>query len=749
MAIQTKYEIQEIAELLSHTHLFEQWARLLTWSGRYVYSSIKKTIAKEADIFRRAVDVQRIVRNPGYRLERPILQQPDSVFERLKPALRICLHIDIDSTHPLDAVSGTVHKTSYWMFNLPRHFVGQVTSNTATAGGRSLVVENFELTWPGSGKEIGRIDIELSEIANPKAVVVFIATDGTEYGPYTIPRKSRYFREVEFEIDREDGAEEIEPYNTHTHPDRPEGLAEQNLTIASAYAKAGIKVTRSSNENVITTPGNTSPGGNDWTTPELHDAMEDHWESFENKAQWKLWFLAAENHTNAGLGGIMFDSTTPEAGDVTRQGAAIFTHQNTAFGTTGDLPTQNPPESEAIARELFVVSVHEIGHAFNLLHSWRKTAYNEWPRPAWADQPTDDDQAPSWMNYSFRADEDPVNTKSAQAFYNDFEFRFIDEENFFLRHAPEKYVQMGNETWLSNHGYGIEGRIDPRLSLAIRTNREALELGEAAFVELRLRNVSRQSVNVVEYLDPAAGNVDIAITDPDGNRIPFLPPVHADHFSMPTELKPGGSIYASVQLTVGKLGGFHFKKPGAYRIEAAYTNFDGKQAAAVHQIWVKPSPSHAALRAVNDLFTGRVARVLYFGGSRVMEDVNDRLEFVRNRLDPGHPAHIHIANCLALPFARRWKRIDRAANKRIELDEDPGRVVNLLQPMMKTLDLAADSLGHIQTRKIVDAYTNSAMKSRKKAAALKVQREMISLFTKRGVPPSFIKEMNAKLRQMK
>ena len=59
----------------------------------------------------------------------------------------------------------------------------------------------------------------------------------------------------------------------------------------------------------------------------------------------------------------------------------------------------------------------------------------------------DEPEARSFMNY-------PYNVAGGQAaFFADFEFRFSDQELLFIRHAPERFVQMGNAAWFDHHGF--------------------------------------------------------------------------------------------------------------------------------------------------------------------------------------------------------------------------------------------------------------------------------------------------------
>lgn len=742
---------RDISILFEKEHFADQFLRILQWSGRYVYSSLKSIPYAKADELIRQAHAQRLLRiNPSYKLKQPIARQPEIAELFLKTFTTIRLHIDIDGTNELDVVSGTVNRWNHYSYRFSTaHFIGRVTSNTAIVGGRQVVVEDFSFSWPLTTRIIDRLEITLSNIWRPTASATFLCTaDGKTYGPYTIPRTSVYFHEVEFEIDREDHARTVEPYNTHTHPDRPADLPDRDLTIRTAYARAGIKVNYSDQANIISTTG-AGEGG--WTNAELHQAMVDHWSAFENIPQWKMWVFLGEHHANDSYAGIMFDSETTEAGDVTRQGTAVFTEADWLFGATGSFASDNISPAQAVLRELFFTTVHEIGHAFNLAHSWQKTLgapYGfPWTPPDWAPAMTDNDQGLSWMNYPWRADTDPVDTYCAKWFYDRFYFRFEDGENLFLRHAPDRYVQMGNETWFENHGLADSNRMNRCLSLQILIRRDTLEQGEPVFVELCLQNISSEVIQTHGLLNPESGFVQLAVTDPDGNKLPVIPLIHADRRCAPVKMKPGESLCESVQLTVGKMG-YHFKKPGVYRIEACYTSQDGTQASAVTQLWVRPA-SFDDGRILSTLYDGRVARVLYFGGARTMNDVSDKLNWILSKLSPHHPARIYLASCLVMPFTKKWKSIPPGVNKVKLLEADHDLVERTLSPVLKNLELFTDTLGHIKAREVADAYISSALHVRKSASARNVKKELLEIFKKRKEDEAIIKQMSNELKRFR
>jgi Peptidase family M28 len=687
--------------------------------------------------------------NPIHNLNEPIYAaDPTARDDTLNP-LRFTIRVDIDGINPLHVVSGTVAKGAPSVGGALPHFIGRVTSNTVSGGTRSIVVEDFKLPWPGSSDTISKLEIDLtgSGFGSPAADVTFIAlATENRYGPYSVQRESIFFRDVEMEIDREDGAVDVEPYDTRTHPDRPADLPHDVLTFEKAFAASGVRVTRSSHGNVVI----TSEAGSDkrWSDRELHDAMEKHWSAFANKPQWKMWIFLAELATSDSLGGIMFDGRINEPGGVDRQGTAVFTKCHFFHSVDGAYIQENPPKVEAVKRELFFNLIHETGHAFNLAHSFQKQLVvrpgdTAWSPPAWMPLASDD-RALSWMNYPDR----PSPGLNASWFYNRFRFRFDDNENLFLRHAPANFVEMGNEDWFVNHGRVARESLDRRLELKVRSRKAVYEVGEPVIFELRLGNNSNRPVMVHENLDPSDGQVEMAITTPNGERRPFISLMQTRVRLKEKILQPNEALYHAVNLTVGRFG-FPFKTPGPYRIEAGFRNLDGGTAASIMQLWVRPPANFDDMRVAGELYTARVGRVLSVGGSRVMDDVNERLKWVCDGLGERHPATYYLTAARAEPLADKFKVLEPGSEKVTVLDPDPEEVEKELAPVVENSEAAADAVGHITYRRIADTYTKCALEVRKKTGAMNAQKSMLGIFEKRNVIQSVVDEISKRIKSLK
>ncbi len=661
---------------------------------------------------------------------------------------RFTLHVDVDGTDPLGVVSGDVLVNAAAP-GPPAHFIGRVTSETPGLHRHDLVVTELVLPW--GTLTVDRLEIGLlrhGPTAAPVAEVVFVAATGKRFGPYRARQVSRWFREVEVEVDVEDGAVAAEPYDTHLHPDRPADLPREHLTLETAFARAGIRITRSSASNTIDT-SSAGPNGR-WDYQELHDAMASHWSAYANVPQWRMWVFHAELADSDGLGGVMFDGDIDEPGGVDRQGTALFTRSPHFHTEGGAYPQANPPAAQAARRELFFDLVHETGHAFNLAHSFQKQAVlgqpgsGPWPAPSWMPL-VDAPRSLSWMNYPDEAS--PGAGLNATWFYDRFRFRFDDGENLFLRHAPARFVQMGNEAWFHNHGRAARGTLDPRLQLALRLPSSAVEHGEAVFCELRLRNVGDEPVLARTDLDPAEGTVELAVTGPSGERRPFLPFYRACARPRMEVLAPQESRYESVNLTMGQFG-FPFKEPGRYRIEACWVNRDGSTAAAITTLTVRPPRSDEHRGAAERLFTAPVGRVLAVGGTRTMDDVDALLGEVAGDLGVQHPVSLYLRTARTLPLARPYKVLTADSATVQVLDPEPDVVERELRPVVDQYEAAADALGHIRYERVADVYSACAVEVGKRADARSAQDDMLKLFQARRVVEPVIARVEARLHEL-
>jgi hypothetical protein len=272
---------------------------------------------------------------------------------------------------------------------------------------------------------------------------------------------------------------------------------------------------------------------------------------FRDVPQWAVWLVVCQLHDlGPNLYGIMFDQVGHQ-----RQGCAVF-HAGIG-GTTADR-----------LRLQFYTYVHELGHCFNLLHSWQKS----FATPPVPNRPA----ALSYMNYPWHYPGGPA------AFWSAFPFQFDDPELIHLRHAFRNNIIMGGNPF----GTGA-AVVDPDvmadamedstgLEFTITPAHHSFALGEPVIIMLALRTHDRRGKMVQPYLHPKASMTSVVIGKPNGQTVRYEP--FMDHLmaTEPQFLSGDQVIEDSAYIGFGK-GGLYFDAPGTYKLRAIYHAADGSQ----------------------------------------------------------------------------------------------------------------------------------------------------------------------------
>jgi hypothetical protein len=583
------------------------------------------------------------------------------------------LRLDVDGSYPQRTASGVA------VFGLQRlHWIAALTPD----GSNRWVGTIFYKDGPVASFPYTTVRIRVSPDDDPSDMAVratFEAPGGLKRSR-RLRYKSRYFHTVDFEMDAAIGEVATTEVDTCAHPNRPPALRCERLRIKDVFRRAGFDVSQ--------TPGGTVPidvAGVDmrWSDSEMHDAMQVFWSRFSATAQWAMWtFFASLHEQGTSLGGIMFDDIGPNH----RQGTAIF---NDAFIS---VPPAGDPNGPAwVQRMIFWTACHEMGHAFNLAHAWQKSLGTPW-LPGLADEP----ESRSFMNYPFR-----VNGGQA-AFFADFEYRFSNGELLFLRHAPERFVQMGNADWFDHHGFQ-EAQVSPQpaLRLELRVNRESgvFEFLEPVTIEFKLTNISTDPQVVDAKILSSLDAMTVVIKPQTRPAREFVPYARYCYLPEKVVLRPGESIYAPLGISSG-LHGWDITEPGRYKLQAALRRGEEYLVSNELTVRVAPAVSFDEERIAQDLFTENVGRTLTFGGSEVMPHANEVLHEVVDRLGDRRVA-IHAAVALGLPASKDYKILTPTPDARagLEIKPRPARSEEarklLEQALVTRSKEAVETLGHI------------------------------------------------------
>ena len=629
------------------------------------------------------------------------------------------LRVDVDGIKPTMTVSGTITR----LFAGRLTWIARVTKDPATGAWTGPISYRDGST---ALRPQASVAVQLTggpfRPVNRKAIATFSGGTGN---PLTLTYnfEQAAFREVAFEYDTVSDATAVTSHNPATHPVHAPTAPTSTLTLESAYARLGIQVTKTGGDSVIPTPPGT------WSDQEMHDAMQAHWSRWADAPQWAIWVLFARLHDQGtGLGGIMFD----DIGVAQRQGTSIF---------SGSFIAQ-PPAGEAnpgawVERMKFWTAMHEIGHSFNLAHSWQKSLGTAWV--PLANEPS----ALSYMNYPFNY------PGGLDTFFAAFDYGFSPDELLFLRHAPERYVRMGAEPWFSNHGFEQEAFDQLRaaatgpLELEVRVHREtSFEFLEPVVAELRLKNVSSTPM-VIDANALRGDGLAIVVSKEGGETKRWLPFARYCMAPAPQVLQPGDAIYESVFLSAGT-GGWLVSEPGTYTVYAVTESDAGAGALSKPmKIVVERPTDDDAERLADDVFTKEVAHTLAFGGSRVLTGANETLQQVAEQL-PDSRAAVHANSVLGAPKMSDGKVLvtDEDGNEAAEIvaaSPEEGR--ELLAAALGDFDRAADSLGHIAVTEQTKRYAKALDDAGDTSAKEELLSSAADALARRGVLPGVVEAL--------
>lgn len=640
------------------------------------------------------------------------------------PLIREELRIDVDGRYPQMTISGTIFSG----LTERVHWIANVAKIGATWQGGIWYKNGDAATLPYTAISV---TVSNSFLPAQRTAKVTFSGGGLAVSTRTYNFSSPYFRDVEFEYDSATGVNAVTQIQTCDHPNRPAGMTCETLSIEKVFQRAGFNTKKSGQDNIVPLAG---AGANaTWSDSEMHDAMQTYWSKFANKAQWSMWvFFAALHDQGTSLGGIMFDDIGPNH----RQGTAMFNNSFIANAPAGDA---NP--AAWVKRMKFWTACHEMGHAFNLAHSWQKSLGAPYGTP-WiplADEP----EARSFMNY-------PYNVSGGQtAFFADFMYRFSNNELKFMRHAPNKFVQQGNADWFDHHAFQQAAVLpEATFKLTVRANRPKpeFEFLEPVVLELKLTNISNEPQIVEKSLLSASDKLTVIIKKRGRRAKQWLPFANYCFNPQKTVLNAGDSMYESLFAAAGT-NGWNLAEPGVYQVQIAlHLEKEDIVSEALH-LRIAPPKDYDEEYFAQDFFSDDVGRVLAFDGTQILDAANDTLREAATKF-AGKRVAIHAEVALASPLTKEYKVLNiPEMNKEEEMNSvfDADGKIKAAKPKVDKAEkelstalfdkpqISAETLSHIDYEYYVDRLSEFVDREGDAKAAAKYQGELHDTLKNRGV----------------
>jgi hypothetical protein len=557
------------------------------------------------------------------------------------------LRVDVDGSRPQHRLSGDVYfRFTIWGFDATIYLESFLVESPVVGGTTSeMTISGAVSIYGQPGRVDESIEVHIPRVwifSDPAPACVNWKIGGATTAIYACPKVSDYFRTATVEVDRFQGTVFPPEINPSISPS-PSGLP-SSVSIREVFQRSGLDVTVV-HDDVLNDPDSADVGEN-WSEVELHDLMEARFDTFADTLQWRMYGVTVprfgDPSYSPGYYGTMFDWGGWQAGDTfLRQGCAIA-EEAIRGREVGTLYDTSPKKDRLILQTL----IHEIGHTWNLPHTWQRTSS---PNSA----------STSFMNYPWGF---TGGTGGETAFWTSFAWAFDDVELRWMRHADRADVIFGGRDWIGNN---LSRFLSPATNAAGAPVKVILEgpwvvdTSEPVVLSVAVVNNGQLPIAVPRDLSPEAGCVRVYLERPDGEIVEHRPPVY--RLVAPEDvvmLPPGERHVTPVQLSFPATGP-EFVNPGQYKVRALVMP---DRAAMLPSNELRIRVAHPTTRLgeeLTELVTRpEVAKFLYFGGSARRPELAEDLTGIAERFEEASPATVaHLRAALGEHAARDMKFI--------------------------------------------------------------------------------------------
>jgi hypothetical protein len=465
-------------------------------------------------------------------------------------AVRFESYTDIDDTgaeHEVSIISGdlTVGGKTHWFLSHRRARTRDPVRFVATTGAPDRIEADVRF-GPRNFVSGSWGTLAMDFTATNRATVRLEGPAGLDR-TVKLVWKQKEFRDVIVELDKLAGT------------DFPRAITwnEIKRDLSRVLRAAGFKPTIIRSNRAVA----DNPDG--WTTGELHNALTTYRRG--ERAPWYVHvfitsrFQEEDPVDDEETLGIMFDTDHGE-GDlnaIPREGCAVFIDAHRAvYGGEGEA---------TVEREILMTLIHEIGHTFNLLHSFESDKGRP-DSPSIMNYPEEYDygEAQYYEDFTFSFDRDElihlhhhsaVVTEPGRADGEEFGRDIFREAPRRLRRSADEEVRRRSARTFETALREVRAKVREELELRVTLPKTRVLRSEPLVATVSIVNVGTEPVSFRTALDWAAGDVRLQVARQGTNDYETLhPPMRRCMRRGLRTLAPGEHVETAIPLMLTREG---------------------------------------------------------------------------------------------------------------------------------------------------------------------------------------------------
>lgn len=427
---------------------------------------------------------------------------------------------------------------------------------------------------------------------------------GVEKGTVAIGWVSSFFRKATVEIDTLVGS--VQPLAV------PAIGGAGTESFKTAFATGGWDVAASYNQTNIPVPTGVT-ATTCWSDANLHQLMVANRKATTDlDREWHAHLIIVPGAMGCSRG-KMYDSI-----DVPREGAMAYSDDgypdddSSWFGSAENQPARNVP------RAFLRTAIHEIGHAFNLIHQF------------FAGEGGSDNSIMTTTPEVANMLRGPT-TGEPGVFPDNISMEFNEHCRRDLIHLPDVAVRPGGISFLgASHASMPEAdfdAVDGALELTLQPASSRISLGEPLGLKWQVTNKSKQILRIPKDLTPQGQHAFLSVRNPRGQlRIAPSFIVTTEHQRL-IDLKPGKSLSGESRLFWSS-NGFAFEEPGRHVVNLQIVWGVGQTAfglKSAEEIWVDYPATARDNEMAATLLNPEVGKYVALGGSSHLAEAKARM----------------------------------------------------------------------------------------------------------------------------